>query len=125
LQLIKESRERQELFFATEKRLLGFDHAELGGELLKTWKIPSNINEPVACHHIPQRAEQFPLEAAIIHFADIVCQAYELGGSGEWGVPPLNLAAWDRIGIPVATIGTIIKQSEPLIEETFAILTEE
>lgn len=78
----------------------------------------------MACHHIPAKAEQFPLETAIIHLADIICQAMEFGFSGEWYVPPLAAEAWDRVGIPVSMLGAIIRQSEQQLEETFAILTE-
>ena len=124
-QLLEESRTEQQLYFVKEHGRLGFDHAALGGALLQQWKIPVNISEPVTCHHQPQRAEQFPLEAAIIHLADIICQGCELGASGEWSVPPLNLQAWERIGMPVTMLATIIRQSESLIEETFTILTED
>ena len=123
-QVLEQSREQRELFFQTERTVLGFDHAELGGALLREWKIPANIIDPVTWHHQPQRAEQFPLEAAIVHLADIVCQALALGGSGEWCVPPLDPSAWERIGMPVTMLTTIVRQAEPIIEETFAILTE-
>lgn len=40
------------------------------------------------------------------------------------GVPLLDPAAWDRLGVPVSILTTIVKQSEPQVEETFAILVE-
>ncbi|KAB0672384.1 HDOD domain-containing protein [Oryzomonas sagensis] len=118
------SRSRQEHYHHTERDQLGFDHADLGGALLQAWKLPANIFEPVACHHAPRSAAQFPLESAIVHLAEIVCQAFEFGASGEWCVSPLDPAAWDRLGMPVNILATILKQSEPQIEETFDILME-
>ncbi|BBA71005.1 HDOD domain-containing protein [Geobacter sulfurreducens] len=109
---------------ATERDALGFDHAALGGALLRAWKIPATINEPVAYHHEPGKAEHFSLEVSIIHLADIICQALGYGASGEGGVPLLDPAAWDRLGVPVSILTTIVKQSEPQVEETFAILVE-
>jgi HD-like signal output (HDOD) protein len=122
--LIRDSREQEELFFSTERRTLGFDHAELGGALMKAWKIPANIAEPVACHHAPQSAVQYPLESAVVHLSDIICQGLELGQSGEWCVPPLDQGAWERLNIPVSMIATVVKQAEPQLKETFAILVE-
>lgn len=122
--LMCESREREELYFTNERNRLGFDHAELGGALLKSWKIPANISEPVACHHTPQSAIQYPLETAVVHLADIICQGMELGQSGEWCVPPLDNGAWERLGLPISMIATIMKQAEPQLKETFAILVE-
>jgi HD-like signal output (HDOD) protein len=123
--LLRECREREELFHSSELRSMGFDHAELGGALLKAWKIPANISEPVACHHAPQSALQNPLESAVVHLSDIICQAMELGQGGEWCVPPLDSSAWERLGIPVSMIATILKQSESQLKETFAILVDD
>lgn len=123
-EMLLESRQRETLHLAAEHGRLGFDHAAVGGALLQKWKIPANIAEPVTCHHSPNGAEQFPLEAAIIHLADIICQAMEFGFSGERFVPPLAPAAWERLGLPVSMLATIIRQAEPQLEETFSILTE-
>lgn len=123
-ELLALSRSRQEHYHYTERDHLGFDHADLGGALLQAWKLPANIFEPVACHHTPRSAAQFPLESAIVHLAEIICQAFEFGASGEWCVSPLDSGAWDRLGMPVNILATILKQSEPQIEETFDILME-
>ena len=123
-EMLLESMERGTLHLATEHGRLGFDHAAVGGALLRKWKIPPNIAEPVTCHHAPGAAEQFPLEAATIHLADIICQAMEFGFSGERLVPPLAAPAWERLGLPVIMLATILRQAEPQLEETFAILTE-
>lgn len=123
--IMKQSREREQLYFQTEREELGFDHADLGGALLKAWKIPPNIYEPVAFHHNPcDETSSCQFEAAVIHVADIICQAFQWGISGEWCVPPLKERAWDRLGLPPTVLGAILKQSEPQIDETFAILVE-
>lgn len=119
------SRENEQLFFETERKELGFDHAELGGALLHSWKIPSNIHEPVSFHHHPHNeTSSYSFEAGVIHVADIICQAFQWGSSGEWCVPPLEDRAWKRLGLPTSMLSIILKQSEQQIEETFAILVE-
>lgn len=123
--IIEESREKQELFFDIERKCLNFDHADAGGALLRSWKIPANIIDPVEFHHRPGRAEQYPLETALVHFSDIICQAMEYGRNGEWCVPPLHDAAWNRLDAPVSMLSTVLKQAEAQIEETFSILSEE
>lgn len=123
-EMIEETQSQGTLYFDVEQTRLGFDHAEAGGALLKEWKIPANIADPVSFHHRPARAEQFPLEASLVHLADIICQAFELGQSCERFVPPLDPASWDRLGMSPHQLGAVLKQVEPQIEETFAILTE-
>jgi HD-like signal output (HDOD) protein len=122
-ELLEAHRDTGKLYLELERERLGFDHAELGGALLKKWKIPASIGEPVACHHDPGTAEQFRLETALIHLADIICQAMELGQGAEWGVPPLDEPAWERLGLTPHMLGAVLKQSESQIAETFAILS--
>lgn len=122
-EFLEAQRDTGRLYLELERERLGFDHAELGGALLKKWKIPASISEPVACHHNPGSAEQFQLETALIHLADIICQAMELGQGAECGVPPLDERAWERLGLSTQMLGTVMKQSEAQIAETFAILT--
>jgi HD-like signal output (HDOD) protein len=122
-EFLEVQRDTGRFYLDLERERLGFDHAELGGALLKKWKIPASINEPVACHHNSGCAEQFRLEAAMIHLADVICQAMELGQGAEWGVPPLDETAWERLGLTPHIIGAVLKQSEGQITETFAILS--
>ncbi len=122
--MIEESITSEMIYFELERERLGFDHAEAGGALLREWKIPTNISEPVAFHHRPARAEQFPLESSLIHLADIICQAYQLGKSCEHFVSPLDPASWERIGMSPNQLASVLKQVEPQIEETFKILSE-
>jgi len=122
-ELLETQRDTGRFYLELERERLGLDHAELGGALLKKWKIPASIGEPVACHHNPGSAEQFRLETALIHLADIICQAMELGQGAEYGVPPLDEAAWERLGLSPHVMGTVLKQSESQIAEIFAILS--
>lgn len=124
MEMIEQSRTTRQPYHLTEHARLGFDHADAGGALLRSWKIPANIADPVEFHHHPGRAEQFPQEAAIIHLSDIICQAMEYGQTGEWCVPALDAGSWDRLGMSPHQLDTIIKQAEPQLEETFSILTE-
>lgn len=124
MEMIEQSRTHGQIYHLTEQERLGFDHADAGGALLRSWKIPANIADPVEFHHHPGRAEQFPMEAATVHLSDIICQAMEYGQSGEWCLPVLDGAAWDRLGMSPHQLGTIIKQAEPQLEETFSILSE-
>ncbi len=53
--------------FIVQRSVLSYDHGDVGGALLKQWKIPANIAEPVACHHAPERAELYPIEVSLMH----------------------------------------------------------
>ncbi len=61
-----------------ERRLLGFDHAELGAALLTHWKLPPGLAQTTRFHHEPARAEKFQLECAIVHVANILAKHADL-----------------------------------------------
>ncbi|HTP64427.1 MAG TPA: HDOD domain-containing protein [Geobacteraceae bacterium] len=124
LEMIDASRVHDSLLFDSEFSRLGFTHADLGSALLTKWNIPLNIIEPVACHHTPRSAGKFFVEAALIHLADIICKALEMGSSGERFVPPLERTAWDSLGIPAAALAVIVRQVRPQLAETLTILGE-
>jgi putative nucleotidyltransferase with HDIG domain len=119
------SRESGDPHFAIQRSTLGFDHADLGGELLKLWRIPTNITDPVACHHDPEQAGNYPMEASIMHVADVIGHAMQVGFSGEQFVPPLNQHAWERLAIPTSMLPTILAQADSQLSDTLSILSGE
>ncbi len=98
------------LLHEAESNIMGWDHAEVGGALLRKWNLPAQMVEGVRYHHSPSSAPNFPLEAAITHVADIVVQTLELGSSGERYVPPLDSKAWDALGLPSSMLPSIVTQ---------------
>jgi HD-like signal output (HDOD) protein len=71
-----------------EKEVLCFDYADVGGELLKSWKLPASLYETVANHVYLKRDAPFSLDSAIIHIANILALQEE---SLKTGFPAQNL----------------------------------
>ncbi len=93
------STESGELLYDVERDIMGYDHAAVGRALLREWKLPESLQEPVGYHHQPGKAKRFPVEAAIVHVADITAHALQLGHNGERHVPPLSEVAWSTLGL--------------------------
>ncbi len=55
---------------AAEEQVFGFNYADLGAELLKTWRFPELLWKAVAYHLIPSQAPDYRLEAEIVHGAE-------------------------------------------------------
>lgn len=68
-----------------EQEVIGFDHAQVGCELLRSWGLPETIIDATAYHHRPGSAELSPLGASIVHIADALAIAArdELLSEGE------------------------------------------
>jgi HD-like signal output (HDOD) protein len=110
-------KENKEALFKAERERIGFNHADVGGALLKEWRLPGSLVEMAEFHHNPGRAVQFPTETAIIHVADIITHAMQIGGSGESFVPPLSENAWDKIKLPAATLTSVMEQTDKQFAE--------
>jgi HD-like signal output (HDOD) protein len=74
------------LLGAFEQELLGFTHADVGRELIKSWGLPESLYEPIGCYLHPDEAESHRLDAYIINMASRLVE------STERGVPPEYLA---------------------------------
>ena len=98
------------LLLQLENSCLGGKHTLIGKYLLKTWKLPVELENNVFYHHNPSAAQN-PVKATIVHLADIMVNALGLGSSGERFVPPLDYEAWDHLGISPGSFETTIQHA--------------
>lgn len=107
---------RRILLRDAEREVLGFDHAQIGEELLRGWQYPPNLVQAVAHHHQPMLAGIFQLESSVVHVADYIVHVMQMGNSGEKYVPPLNLRAWERVGLSADLMESIMRSIDEQIE---------
>jgi len=98
------------LLYQQENSILGGNHALIGKYLLKTWKLPLELENNIFFHHNPSAAHD-PIQAAIVHLADIMVNALWMGSSGERFVPNFDDKAWDRLDISPSIFETIIQHA--------------
>lgn len=96
--------------YLQERAITGFDHAMVGKALLRSLQMPEPMQEAVEFHHTPDQALNYPIDAAILHVADIIVNAMQYGSRGEFIVAPLSPAAWDRLGLPVSILPQVIER---------------
>lgn len=72
-----------------EQKILGFDHTQAGGALLKAWKLPILLQEAALWHHAPSRSTTHRPAVGIVHAADFV--SYRMNGNTDSGIPYLTL----------------------------------
>jgi putative nucleotidyltransferase with HDIG domain len=102
--LIQDTKLEQATLLDAEKRLLGVQHAEIGGRLLTRWKFPEEIATAVWFHHHPAAAKPHQRLAAHIYLGNMVAylmghgyghKAYAITGRAEafdiLGVDPMLL----------------------------------
>lgn len=80
-----------------ERAVLGVDHARIGFEITQRWHFPLAIQLAIRDHHQPEIDSGFL--ADIVHVADVLCHALDIGNSGNDAVPAVSAAAWQRLGL--------------------------
>ncbi|HSH69020.1 MAG TPA: HDOD domain-containing protein [Deferrisomatales bacterium] len=111
---------------ALEKELLGFTHAEIGAALLRTWRLPSSLWQPVECHHEPMRAEEFRAETLLLHVANAIAVTVEPGTKGQWNETEVRREvdpqAWDAAGLDEDAVQHAITEANLRSLEVLAIV---
>jgi putative nucleotidyltransferase with HDIG domain len=108
-----------------EHELMGFDHAEVGAELMRRWGLPENLRECVAFHHSPQMAEDHPKEVAIIHIANSIASMAELNSLDLGHAPRIDSDAWEVIGLDPEVIEPTIRGVQAQIADARVLLLGE
>lgn len=109
-EIIEQAETEQICRYEVERQVLGFDHADVGGALLRRWKLPIRVAEPVEYHHRCNQAGQFPRESAVLHCADLLAHALNLDESGDHAAPPLIIGSWERLAISPFQLTLIVEQ---------------
>ncbi|MBI5040945.1 MAG: HDOD domain-containing protein [Gammaproteobacteria bacterium] len=119
---LRRAREEIAPLHVIEQELLGFDHGEVGGELMRAWHLPETLVEAIRFHHIPQQAEQYPLEAALVHLADVIACAVHDPTTENGRVPPMESSAWDLTGLQVEIMEGVIAEADAQFTDARAVI---
>lgn len=104
-----------------EKAVLGMNHAAIGAQVFKHWRLPDDLAEVVARHHSTDEAD-VPLLADVVHVADVLARGLDTGGGSENLVPPLVRDSFERLGIGWDRISGLLMEIENLQEEAAAVV---
>ena len=103
-----------------EQEIIGFDHAQVGGELLRQWMLPSSLSETVEFHHSPRFAKQHPKEAAIIHIANYLANT-QIDGDIETN-EALEVTALKTAGLNPDILQAVLKETNSQLSEILDIM---
>lgn len=84
---------------AMERQLFGADHAEIGGWLATAWQLPPDIVASVAAHHDPDAHPARGALVPLLHIAEVLSCALELGGGPMSRVTTMSPAACRTLGL--------------------------
>ena len=96
-----------------EMELIGLDHGQVGGILLKRWKFPESIRLPIAFHHSPEQWEvEYERHIVLLNIADCLAREIGFGGAGNPPVPGMIEEYIKKANVPPMVLDELKKELE-------------
>lgn len=82
-----------------EEAAFGVDHARIGAWLTQAWRLPPEISRAIAGHHAPDQGDPANPLVALVHVAEVLSNALELGDGSTARVNYLSSRACELLGL--------------------------
>ncbi|HRJ27499.1 MAG TPA: HDOD domain-containing protein [Fimbriimonadaceae bacterium] len=101
--------ERESLpFNLAEKRVLGFDHTEVGYHLAKSWNIPDTLALAIRYHHAPSESPVKNTFVDCVHVGDYLTMTMGFGLGGDGLHYEFDEDSLDRLGLSFTDLDAIM-----------------
>ncbi len=87
------------MYDAEDEVLHGVTHADIAGALFRMWNLPKGLVKSVTYHHTPTLAGDEMRITSVLHLADIMARALQLGNPGDRKIPAIDPQAWAETGL--------------------------
>jgi len=111
LAAIRSTAEKGIPFQMAEREVLGTDHAEIGGMLMKSWSFPPRFVSAVRWHHEPDSAENPSTLIDIVHVANVLCLMLGIGAGIEGLHYQPSASATKRLGLKPKQLEVVASQT--------------
>jgi putative nucleotidyltransferase with HDIG domain len=119
--VIEDSAGRDSTLAEAEVRLLGVDHQRVGQMLAENWKFPPLIQRAIGTHHAPASADLGDVPG-VVHVANAMVHALDLGGGEHVAVPHVHDVAIDSLRLTPAHLYAVCRETETQFEEACRLL---
>jgi len=92
-----ERRDDNQSWVEVERLNTGHDHAEVGAVLARSWNLPDQVIEAIACHHAPSEAQTALDVTAAVHVANAAALMAGIGLGVDGLAYTMSEAAVDRL----------------------------
>ena len=111
-------------FDEAERRVLGYDHCQVGFHLATNWNLPEEICEAALHHHNPVHAETHKNIVDCVHVGDYICSAMGFGLGGDGMLYRFDESSLERLGLDPSNIDEVTDEFVEKFEEYETLFTE-
>jgi HD-like signal output (HDOD) protein len=119
--LLRRSAALDEPQYLSERHLLGFDHAMVGGALAKVWDLPAVLHGAIRYHHEPTGDEN-GLDTLLVHIADGISHIAEAPEKHDTLLARIAPIAWKLTRLSPDIIEPVVQEAHPLLFDGLATL---
>jgi putative nucleotidyltransferase with HDIG domain len=107
----------------TETEVLGFNHLDVGAELMQVWGLPESMVTVSGNHDNPLQAGEYQLETSLVHIAKAIANGVMVGLNIEEMLWAINPFAWKVTGLNPETISSMIDEMVSKSHEALGLIT--
>lgn len=102
---------REELTFdQVERKILGFDHCDVGAHMGEVWNLPRPLVDAMQYHHNPAACEPANPLVDCVHIADYLTMSMGLGLGGDGLRYDFQEASLERLGLSSANFDEMAEE---------------
>jgi putative nucleotidyltransferase with HDIG domain len=106
--LLEKVSEAKLSYVELEEKVIGYNHATVGGFLARTWNLPEDLVEAITYHHAPSTAQFHPELASVVHVANGLASILGVGGGVDSFLNPVQQEALDQLGLKESDLELLI-----------------
>ncbi|MBN2145343.1 MAG: HDOD domain-containing protein [Candidatus Aureabacteria bacterium] len=118
-QVLRLVKEKGCFIIDAEKEVMdGVSHCEIGAWLGKRWNLNEEMIQVIGNHHAPSSASHHFQITSIIHIANVLTHAIEIGNSGYDLIPKANPDAWKLLKLTSDILPEILEEIASEVRKT-------
>jgi len=107
--------------YSAEQKLLGFNHTQVGAELMNSWGFPSSHKMVALYHHNPLEVDDHSVEVAIVYLANIISHMAESGEIDRARLSAIDKQIWRITKIDKDDIESLLVDSREHFIEALSL----
>jgi putative nucleotidyltransferase with HDIG domain len=115
--LIKEVTEAKLSYVELEEKVIGFDHARVGGFLARSWNLPDDLVAAISFHHSLSDAENYEELSSVIHVANGLASLLGIVGGVDSVFNPIQQEALDLLTLKESDLELLMADLRELLED--------
>ncbi|HHZ87506.1 MAG TPA: HDOD domain-containing protein [Chromatiales bacterium] len=114
--------EEPDMVWQAENEVMGFNHADVGRELLTLWGLPDSLSTVIGWHHQPERATEHQLDVAIVAMANTAANVMDENLEADEFVARISTNLWQHTGLTPEKLNGMVDDANMMFAEACSVL---